>query len=203
MLPLAACRKVSGVATVRSETEPTGASADLTAAGAARANISDFDLAMRTGNRLDVPRTFNDVVARLEQRTKGSSTFTLIPHGRSIVRAASSASSPRIVGVIRSSQNARFEPGDLEAWSTPIFYGYSKNGDLFEVISFNHGLGRWEVDLSALLIRGMKKVHLAWNVIEIAPERQASKLIGAPAPVPAAAAPAPSAEPEREPAGVS
>jgi hypothetical protein len=44
----------------------------------------------------------------------------------------------------------------------------------------------------------MEKVGLAWNVVRIAPERQAAKLIGA-APAPAAAAPAE----QREPAGVS
>jgi stearoyl-CoA desaturase (Delta-9 desaturase) len=62
-----------------------------------------------------------------------------------------------------------------------------------------HGLGRWEVDLSALVIRGLKRVGLAWNVVEIAPERQAAKLAkpGTPAP-----APAPEPEREREPAGV-
>src|SRR4051795_10764167 len=38
-----------------------------------------------------------------------------------------------------------------------------------------HGLRRWELDPSALLISGMEKVGLAWNVIRIAPERQAAK----------------------------
>jgi stearoyl-CoA desaturase (delta-9 desaturase) len=63
-----------------------------------------------------------------------------------------------------------------------------------------HGLGRWEIDVSALVIRAMEKVGLAWNVVRIAPERQAAKLVGAAPPAPAAAA----AESEsREPAGVS
>jgi stearoyl-CoA desaturase (delta-9 desaturase) len=66
--------------------------------------------------------------------------------------------------------------------------------------SATHGLGRWEVDLSALLIRGMKRVGLAWNVIEIAPERQAAKLVGAKVVVPA---PVADKAPERETAGVS
>ncbi len=38
-----------------------------------------------------------------------------------------------------------------------------------------HGLRRWEVDVSALVIRGMEKVGLAWNVVQITPERQAAK----------------------------
>src|SRR5829696_7492001 len=43
-----------------------------------------------------------------------------------------------------------------------------------------HGLRRWELDPSALLIAGMEKVGLAWNVIRIAPERQEAKTAGAP-----------------------
>jgi len=40
-----------------------------------------------------------------------------------------------------------------------------------------HGLRRWELDPSALLIAAMEKVGLAWNVIRIAPERQAAKVV--------------------------
>jgi stearoyl-CoA desaturase (delta-9 desaturase) len=39
-----------------------------------------------------------------------------------------------------------------------------------------HGLRGWELDPSALLIRVMERTGLAWNVIRIAPERQAAKL---------------------------
>jgi stearoyl-CoA desaturase (Delta-9 desaturase) len=42
-----------------------------------------------------------------------------------------------------------------------------------------HGLRRWELDPSALLIAGMERVGLAWNVIRIAPERQEAKAVGA------------------------
>ena len=45
-----------------------------------------------------------------------------------------------------------------------------------------HGLRRWELDPSALLIAAMEKVGLAWNVIRIPPERQAAKTVAAPAP---------------------
>ena len=38
-----------------------------------------------------------------------------------------------------------------------------------------HGLRWWEVDTSALIIRAMRRLKLAWNVIEITPERQRSK----------------------------
>jgi stearoyl-CoA desaturase (Delta-9 desaturase) len=46
-----------------------------------------------------------------------------------------------------------------------------------------HGLKRWEVDPSALLIRGLRRLGLAWNVVEISPDRQAQKLVGAAGPV--------------------
>ena len=39
-----------------------------------------------------------------------------------------------------------------------------------------HGLKWWEVDTSAMVIRAMKRLHLAWNVVEITPERQREKL---------------------------
>src|SRR5215210_5249066 len=47
--------------------------------------------------------------------------------------------------------------------------------------SAEHGLRRWELDPSALVIRAMERLGLAWNVIRIAPERQAAKAIDAPA----------------------
>jgi stearoyl-CoA desaturase (delta-9 desaturase) len=42
--------------------------------------------------------------------------------------------------------------------------------------SARHGLRWWEVDPTAWLIRGMRRVKLAWNVVEISPERQQQKL---------------------------
>jgi stearoyl-CoA desaturase (delta-9 desaturase) len=39
-----------------------------------------------------------------------------------------------------------------------------------------HGLRRWELDPSALVIRAMERAGLAWNVVRVAPERQAAKL---------------------------
>jgi stearoyl-CoA desaturase (delta-9 desaturase) len=41
--------------------------------------------------------------------------------------------------------------------------------------SAEHGMRRWELDPSALVIRGLEKVGLARNVVRIAPERQAAK----------------------------
>jgi len=39
-----------------------------------------------------------------------------------------------------------------------------------------HGLRWWEVDPGGLLIGAMKRLHLAWNVVRIPPERQAQKI---------------------------
>ena len=38
--------------------------------------------------------------------------------------------------------------------------------------SASHGLRRWEVDPSALVIRGLERAGLAWNVVRVSPERQ-------------------------------
>jgi stearoyl-CoA desaturase (Delta-9 desaturase) len=43
-----------------------------------------------------------------------------------------------------------------------------------------HGLKWWEVDPSGWIIRGMKRLKLAWNVVEITPERQAQKIASEP-----------------------
>ena len=45
-----------------------------------------------------------------------------------------------------------------------------------------HGLGRWELDPSAALIALLAKLGLVWDVVQIAPERQAQKLAGQPEP---------------------
>ncbi len=39
-----------------------------------------------------------------------------------------------------------------------------------------HGLRGWEIDPTGWVIRGMRAVKLAWNVVEITPERQREKL---------------------------
>jgi stearoyl-CoA desaturase (delta-9 desaturase) len=42
--------------------------------------------------------------------------------------------------------------------------------------SAQHGLRWWEVDPTAWLIGAMQRLRLAWNVVQISPERQQSKL---------------------------
>jgi stearoyl-CoA desaturase (Delta-9 desaturase) len=49
--------------------------------------------------------------------------------------------------------------------------------------SAEHGLRWWEIDPSALFIRVLESLGLAWNVVRIAPERQQARLAG-PARVP-------------------
>ena len=45
--------------------------------------------------------------------------------------------------------------------------------------SARQGLGRWEVDPSAMFIWLLEKLGIARNVVRITPERQAEKLLGA------------------------
>jgi stearoyl-CoA desaturase (delta-9 desaturase) len=42
--------------------------------------------------------------------------------------------------------------------------------------SATHGLRGWEIDPSALIIKAMERVGLAWNVVRISPERQAQRV---------------------------
>ena len=42
--------------------------------------------------------------------------------------------------------------------------------------SATHGLRWWEIDLSGLVIRAMKRLGLAWNVVLITPERQQQRM---------------------------
>jgi stearoyl-CoA desaturase (Delta-9 desaturase) len=62
-------------------------------------------------------------------------------------------------------------------WLAPFSFGESwhHNHHAFPR-SAVHGLRRWELDVTALVIRAMKRLRLAWNVVEISPERQRQKL---------------------------
>ena len=46
--------------------------------------------------------------------------------------------------------------------------------------SARHGLRWYEIDLAAYAIRALKATGLAWNVVEISPERQAEKAAARP-----------------------
>jgi stearoyl-CoA desaturase (delta-9 desaturase) len=42
-----------------------------------------------------------------------------------------------------------------------------------------HGMRWWEVDPSGWVIRALRRLGLAWNVVRITPERQQQRLAGA------------------------
>ncbi|UTI66376.1 acyl-CoA desaturase [Paraconexibacter antarcticus] len=62
------------------------------------------------------------------------------------------------------------------AWLAPFSMGESwhNNHHAFPT-SAAHGLRWWQVDVSALVIRGMERLGLVWNVVRVPPERQAAK----------------------------
>jgi stearoyl-CoA desaturase (Delta-9 desaturase) len=61
-------------------------------------------------------------------------------------------------------------------WLAPFTFGESwhNNHHAFPT-SAEHGMRWWELDISALLIRGLEKVGLVWDVVRVEPERQAKK----------------------------
>jgi stearoyl-CoA desaturase (Delta-9 desaturase) len=81
---------------------------------------------------------------------------------------------------------------DVEDHSTNVFWlalpslgeAWHHNHHAFPR-SAAHGLGRLELDPSAWLIRAMERLGLVWNVVRIAPERQAQKLVVATTAAPA------------------
>ena len=74
----------------------------------------------------------------------------------------------------------RFETVDRSTnvwWLAPASLGESwhHNHHAFPRSAF-HGLRWWEVDPSGLIIRAMRGLGLAWNVVAISPERQRERL---------------------------
>jgi stearoyl-CoA desaturase (delta-9 desaturase) len=69
---------------------------------------------------------------------------------------------------------------DIDDHSTNVFWlalpsfgeSWHHNHHAFPRSAF-HGLRPWEIDISGLVVRGLQKVGLAYNVVEITPERQA------------------------------
>ncbi len=61
-------------------------------------------------------------------------------------------------------------------WLAPLSFGESwhNNHHAFPT-SARHGLRPWEIDISAMVIRGLEAVGLAWDVNRVPPERQLAK----------------------------
>ena len=66
------------------------------------------------------------------------------------------------------------------AWLAPLSFGeaWHNNHHAFPT-SAVHGLGRFQLDISAIVIRSMERVGLVWNVVRISPERQRARRAGA------------------------
>jgi stearoyl-CoA desaturase (delta-9 desaturase) len=73
-----------------------------------------------------------------------------------------------------------FDTGDHSrnlAWlAVPTFGEAWHNNHHAFPTSAVHGLGRWQFDASALVIRLLERMGLAWDVVRITPERQRTKL---------------------------
>ncbi len=79
----------------------------------------------------------------------------------------------------------RFETGDASrnlAWLAPLSLGeaWHNNHHAFPT-SAEHGLARGQIDLSAVAIRTLERVGLAWDVVRVSRERQTAKLVSPPA----------------------
>jgi stearoyl-CoA desaturase (Delta-9 desaturase) len=63
-------------------------------------------------------------------------------------------------------------------WLAPLSFGESwhNNHHAFPT-SAMHGLRRWELDPSAIVIVSLEKLGLVWDVVRVEPERQASKAL--------------------------
>jgi stearoyl-CoA desaturase (Delta-9 desaturase) len=62
------------------------------------------------------------------------------------------------------------------AWLAPLTFGeaWHNNHHAFPT-SAVHGLGRWQLDPSAIVIRVLERLGLVWNVVRVSPERQQAK----------------------------
>ncbi len=65
------------------------------------------------------------------------------------------------------------------AWLAPLSLGeaWHNNHHAFPTAA-GHGMERWQIDPSALVIRGLERLGLAWDVVWTSPEQRASKLAG-------------------------
>ena len=74
----------------------------------------------------------------------------------------------------------QYETGDESrnlAWLAPLTLGEAwHNSHHAFPTSATHGMGRYQLDISAIVIAGLEKVGLAWDVVRVSPELQKAKL---------------------------
>jgi stearoyl-CoA desaturase (Delta-9 desaturase) len=75
----------------------------------------------------------------------------------------------------------RFNTGDESrnlAWLSLLSFGeaWHNNHHAFPT-SAAHGMRWWEIDIASMVIRGLERVGLVWNVVRIDPARQQKKLL--------------------------
>ncbi len=74
----------------------------------------------------------------------------------------------------------QYETGDESrnlAWLAPLTLGEAwHNSHHAFPTSAVHGMGRFQLDISAIVIAGLEKVGLAWDVVRVSPELQKAKL---------------------------
>jgi hypothetical protein len=130
--------------------EPLPAGPELPPAGR-----SDFDLLIARNNG-EIPYPFDKLAALLRDNTSGEQAAPFIPHGRSIQRAETDFTSPRIL--LGHSQNligspiSNFKPSKLEDLVNRLppsrtYVGYTAKANSLEIFSWNETLGRYEVQL--------------------------------------------------------
>jgi len=78
----------------------------------------------------------------------------------------------------------QFDTGDHSrnlAWLAPFTFGeaWHNNHHAFPTSAF-HGLRSWQIDPSALVIRALERMGLAWNVVRVSRERQRAKAAAGP-----------------------
>jgi stearoyl-CoA desaturase (Delta-9 desaturase) len=76
-----------------------------------------------------------------------------------------------------------FDTGDESrnlAWLAPLTFGeaWHNNHHAFPT-SAVHGLGRWQFDPSALVIRALERAGLIWDVVRVNPDQQQAKTVSA------------------------
>jgi stearoyl-CoA desaturase (delta-9 desaturase) len=79
----------------------------------------------------------------------------------------------------RQSYETKDESRNLAWLALPTFGEAWHNNHHAFPTSAVHGLGRWQLDPSALLIAGLEKLGLAWDVVRPTRARQAAKAASA------------------------